>query len=106
LLLDLLLQPSLSTPQGLTAAEEQLAALFALGSTQSPVDAATLFQEEVALVFDLVLASRGLAVPALGIAIDNLAAAINANPVYGTPAGYTLGLLTGALALNTFAPGV
>jgi hypothetical protein len=104
LLVDLLMQPLLGTPQALKQAQTDLAALFGQASLQSGQQATNLMENELALIFDLELGFMervlGINDTALATSINQLGYAIGTNPLYGTPVDYDLGLVAGALAIH------
>jgi hypothetical protein len=88
---------------GLSGAQQQLSAWFFQASRQSMPDAVSLLFDEINLTFNAVLAlgqwAMGRQDAALLSTIEQLEAAINANPLSTTQAGQQIITLTGAVVV-------
>jgi hypothetical protein len=90
LLLDLLFRPAFGTAQAQAGLMQAAQGAFALAALESSLPAAeALFVQEAAFLLDLALGATSRAL--------SDANTLAANPLYGTPAGFALGVLEGEL---------
>jgi hypothetical protein len=103
-----MLAPHLSTPEGWSAAAQQLMFWYAWAAAAAPQEAGSLLWQEYALALDVTMLAHltGVGFYSTGLTadIEDLSAALVTNPLYNTPAGFALGLMSGALALSSFTP--